>query len=76
MGDIAGNHVTDDCAARVNLLKGLLWREWIAHKRMMMSALAIWLVGGWVLLIFWHPGWILAFGVVYAWVAASAFGGA
>ncbi len=64
-----------DSAPGVNVLKGLLWRDWIARRNLLTGALAAWLVGGWVLLIFFHPAWILGFGVVYAWLAAQALGG-
>ena len=73
---VEATKIDKDSASGVNVLKGLLWREWIAHRSIVMIALAAWLVGGWVLLIFFHPAWILAFGVVYAWLAGQALGGA
>jgi len=63
-------------ARRTSVVSGLLWREWIAHQRMLQLALSVWLVGGWVLMIFNHPGWIIAYGVLYGWAAGQAFGGA
>jgi hypothetical protein len=57
------------------VLRGLLWQERLAHGPMVLHFLVAWLVLGWVLLIFFHPGWILAFGVLYAVLAAPAFGG-
>ncbi len=53
----------------------LLWKAWLANGSMVMNFLAAWLVLGCILLIFFHPGWILAFGVLYAFMAAPAFGG-
>jgi hypothetical protein len=59
----------------VHVWKGLLWREWLAHRNLVVNALAVWLVCGWVLLIFSHPGFIIAFGVLYAFLAGALFGG-
>jgi hypothetical protein len=61
--------------ARRQAWRGLAWREWLAHGPMVLHFLAAWLVGGWVLLIFFHPGWILGFGVLYAFAAGALFGG-
>jgi len=58
-----------------NIWRGLLWREWLAHKNLVLWALCAWLVGGWVLMIFYHPGWIIGAGVLYAMIAGRAFGG-
>ena len=58
-----------------NIWRGLLWREWLAHKNLVLWALCAWLVGGWVLMIFYHPGWIIGAGVLYAMIAGQAFGG-
>jgi hypothetical protein len=63
-------------APKPNVARGLLWREWIAHREIVIHALAVWLVLGWVLIVFNHPGWIIAFGVLYAWLTAPRFGGA
>jgi len=61
---------------RVQPWRGLLWREWLAHRGVVIHALAAWLACAWVLLIFFHPGFIIAFGVIYAFVAGTVFGGA
>jgi hypothetical protein len=62
-------------ATGVSVYRGLLWREWLAHRNLIINALAVWLVCGWVLLIFFHPGFIIPFGVLYALVAGTLFGG-
>jgi len=62
-------------APGVNVYGGLLWREWLAHGGLVIGALAVWLVCGWVLELFFHPGFIIAFGVIYAFLAGPAFGG-
>ncbi len=62
-------------AGGVNIVKGLLWREWLTHGNLVKQCLTAWLLFGWVLLIFSSPGWILAFGVIYALFAGRAFGG-
>ena len=58
-----------------DIWRGLLWREWLAHRNLVLWALCAWLVGGWVLMIFYHPGWIIGAGVLYAMIAGQAFGG-
>jgi len=57
-------------------VKGLLWKEWLEHGGLLTAFLSVWLVCGWVLLIFNHPGWLLAFGICYTLLAGPAFGGA
>ncbi|HUT34274.1 MAG TPA: hypothetical protein VNE39_12385 [Planctomycetota bacterium] len=64
-----------EAAPHVNLWLGLLWREWLARRGLVVGALAVWLAGGWVILLFYHPGWIIAFGVFYAFLAGPSFGG-
>lgn len=59
----------------VSVYRGLLWREWLAHGRLVVGALAVWLVCGWVLLLFFHPGMLLAFGVLLAMAMGAVFGG-
>jgi len=58
-----------------DIWRGLFWREWLAHRNLVLWSLCAWLVGGWVLMIFYHPGWIIGVGVVYAMIAGRAFGG-
>ncbi len=37
-------------------MRGMLWREWLAHGEIVLGFLAAYLVLGWVLEIFFHPG--------------------
>jgi len=67
---------TAEGATGVNVYGGLLWREWLAHRSLVINTLAVWLVCGWVLLIFFHPGFIIALGAVYAMWAGARLGGA
>ena len=60
---------------RKNILKGVLWKEWLTHGNMIIDFFGVWLVGVWVLLIFSNPGWVLAFGVIYGLTVGSALGG-
>ena len=60
---------------RRRTLRGLLWREWLAHGGIVLGFLAAYLVLGWVLLIFFHPGFVLAFGVILAMFAGVTCGG-
>ncbi|MFH1730117.1 MAG: hypothetical protein ABIF82_00520 [Planctomycetota bacterium] len=55
--------------------RGLLWREWLAHEGLVLWTVCAWIVGGWVLMLFFHPGWIIGFGVLYAMIAGQSFGG-
>lgn len=54
---------------------GLLWGEWLAHARMMLLFLALWLLAMWVLPRFAHPLWTLAFSGFFAVVAGPVLGG-
>ena len=54
---------------------GLLWGEWLAHARMMLLFLALWLLAMWVLPRFTHPLWTLVFGGFFAVVAGPVLGG-
>lgn len=57
-----------------DVFKGLLWRQWLASRVLVVAALGVWLAGLWAMELFFHPGFILAFGVVYAFFAGPAFG--
>jgi len=69
-------HTAAKSSEGVQVFKGLLWREWLAHGNLLIGTLAIWLVCAWVLLIFFHPGFILGLGTLFAFVAGTTFGGA
>jgi hypothetical protein len=56
-------------------MRGMLWREWLAHGEIVLGFLAAYLVLGWVLDIFFHPGFVLGFGVIVAMFAGVVFGG-
>lgn len=60
---------------RGSTIRGLLWCEWFAHSRMLLWFLGAWLVLVWTLPLFAHSGWILFFGVIYAFVAGPVYGG-
>jgi len=63
-------------SAGLKVYRGLLWREWLAQRNLIITSLAVWLACGWVLLLFFHPGFIIAFGVIYALLAGPRLGGA
>ena len=44
-------------------------------RGLVIGALAVWLTLIWVLLIFFHPGFVLAFGVIYVLIGAAGFAG-
>lgn len=54
---------------------GQLWCEWYGHSRFLLTCLAFWLVGIWVVPLYADPSWILLFGGVYALWAGPGFGG-
>ena len=49
-----------------DIAKGLAWREWLAWGGWFRGFFCVWLVCTWVLMIFFHPGFILVFGCLYA----------
>ncbi len=55
--------------------RGQLWCEWYAHSSFLLTCLAFWLVGIWVLPLYADPSWILLYGGVYALWAGPRFGG-
>ena len=72
----------DDAAAReiqswgrIKSLRGQLWCEWYAHSRFLLTCVALWLVGIWVLPLYAGPAGILLFSGVYALWAGPLFGG-
>ena len=71
----AAGDVAIGAGAGPHIWRGLFWREWLARREFVLWALCAWLVGGWVLMVFFHPGWIIGFGAVYAMAAGLLFGG-
>lgn len=63
-----------DSAAR-RRLHGVLLREWWAHRDRLLGFIAAWLVCQFLILAFFHPGFLLAFGVIFAFAIAPVFGG-
>ena len=53
-------------------VKGLLWREWLAHRAIAVGAAAIYLTLAWALLIFFHPGFVLGYGLILVLVVGPA----
>ncbi|HUW56869.1 MAG TPA: hypothetical protein VMZ92_09550 [Planctomycetota bacterium] len=53
--------------------RGLLWLDWLRMCGYILPMFAIWLVGIWVVPVFYHPAWVLAFGMMYVLVGATAF---
>ncbi len=60
---------------RFSYWQGLLWSEWHAHSKLLLVFLIAWLLMVWILPLFTNPGWILAFGLVYALIAGPVVGG-
>lgn len=73
--DVPAAAAPPEARVGVSVTRGLLWREWLAYGGTLRAALAVWLVCGWVLLIFCHPGFIIAFGVIWAMVVGAGLGG-
>jgi hypothetical protein len=74
-GEQATSQVADGTRTGVNVVRGLLWREWLAHRGLVFGFLSAYLVLGWVLMIFFHPGFVIAFGVLVAILIAPAVAG-
>ncbi len=62
-------------AGGTRVFRGLLWRHWLAGRWVIMSALTALLIGGWALMLFHHPGWIIGAGSIFAMIAGVIFGG-
>jgi hypothetical protein len=62
-------------AQRSRAWRGLLWREGLQHGGLLERAAAAWLIVVWVLALD-HPGWLFAFGALFALRAGEALGGA
>ena len=60
---------------RVRVWRGLMLGQWTAARGMVMWSLAAGLIGGWVLLLFCHPAFMIALGVLYGMCAGVLFGG-
>lgn len=79
MKSIAGSPLPgqagSDREGRARLWTGLLWGEWLAHARMMLIFLALWLLAMWVLPRFTHPLWALVFGGFFGVIAGPVLGG-
>lgn len=60
---------------RLKCFRGQLWCEWYAHSRFLLTCLAFWLVGIWVLPLYADRSWILLFAGVYGLWAGPRFGG-
>jgi hypothetical protein len=60
---------------KLKSFRGQLWCEWYAHSRFLLTCLAFWLIGIWVLPLYADRSWILLFGGVYALWAGPRFGG-
>jgi hypothetical protein len=56
-------------------LRGILYKEWLAHRNIVVGFWAAWLVGIPALMVLNHPRWIFLFGLFYAVLAAIGFGG-
>jgi len=59
----------------VNVFRGLMWRHWLAGRWAVMSGLTVLLIGGWALMLFHHPGWIIGAGSIFAMISGVVFGG-
>jgi len=58
------------------ILRGLYWQEWFAHGSGLLMVVSAWLIGQWVLLIFFHPTWVLIGGSLLGLWLGAAFAGA
>jgi hypothetical protein len=54
---------------------GLLWCEWFAHSRLLLSFLIFWLACVWLLPFFTHSGWILFIAGAFALIGGPVYGG-
>jgi hypothetical protein len=57
------------------IIRGLLYKEWLAHRNWIVGPWALWLVCGLVLPVFHHPAWIFGLGMLYVLFVAPTIGG-
>jgi hypothetical protein len=55
--------------------RGMIWGEWFAQSRLILFFLGAWLFTVWLMPQLANPGWILAFAIVYAFIAGPVMGG-
>ena len=67
--------LTPEYTGGVNIFRGLMWRHWLAGRWVIFAAMITLLTGGWALMLFHHPGWIIATGSLLAILAGLVFGG-
>lgn len=60
---------------RVSPWRGLLWCEWYAQSKLLLAFILGWLLAVWTLPLFTNPGWLLAYGLLYAVIAGPAIAG-
>ena len=58
-----------------SIYKGLFYREWLQHGKMLKTFSAVWLICLYAILLFNHTGWIIAFGMLFGAVAGMRLGG-
>ncbi|MFZ4396227.1 MAG: hypothetical protein ACOYOU_11445 [Kiritimatiellia bacterium] len=57
------------------IIRGLLYKEWMAHRNWIVGPWALWLACGLVLPVFHHPAWIFWLGLLYVFFAGPGIGG-
>ena len=57
------------------LKAGIIWREKLDYGKILINFLSIWVAAQFVLQIFFHPGFILGFGCIYALIIGIKAGG-
>jgi hypothetical protein len=58
------------------ILRGLLLREWLAHRGMLIPIAATWVIGLWILPLITSPAWLHWFGLWISLRLGTALGGA
>jgi len=53
----------------------LLGNEWRSSLQVMSALIVLWVIGLWILVLFSHPGWLLALGLLYCLLAAGVQAG-
>jgi hypothetical protein len=68
--------VSPRLAGQQRVLRGLYWQEWFAHGSGLLMVFSAWLIGQWVLMIFFHPAWVLIGGSLVGLWLGAVFAGA
>ncbi len=66
---------SDPPADRTRLFRTLVKHEWSGSRRLQLVFFYTWIICVWLLPVFTHPGWMIAFGILYVISTTAAIAG-